>query len=136
MIAGLSKKTVSDADIGGKRVFLRVDFNVPIDSDGNILDDTRIKAHLKTINHILSRGAKLILASHFGRPKGKVVPSMSLVPVAKRLNKLLDGRVRFISQSVGEEVESAASELQAGEILLLENLRFNPGETENSPELA
>ena len=136
MIPGLTKKTVSDVDISGKKVFLRVDFNVPVDLDGNILDDTRIVAHLKTINYILSKGAKLIVASHFGRPKGKVVPSMSLAPIAKRLNELLDGEVKFVHDCVGPEVESAIADLKEGELLLLENVRFNPGETTNSPELA
>ena len=115
MIAGLTKKTVSDVDISGKKVFLRVDFNVPIDPDGNILDDTRIAAHLETINYVLSKGAKLIVASHFGRPKGKV---------------------KFVNSCVGAEVESAVAELKEGELLLLENVRFDPGETANSPELA
>jgi len=137
MITGLSKKTVSDVDLSGKRVFLRVDFNVPLDSDGNILDDTRITAHLDTIRYILSKGAKqLILASHFGRPKGKVVPSMGLAPVAKRLNELLDGKVKFVDDCVGPKVESALSQLKQGELLLLENLRFKPGETANDPEFA
>ncbi len=136
MIAGLGKKTVSDVEISGKKVFLRVDFNVPIDSGGNILDDTRIVAHLETINYILSKGAKLVVASHFARPKGKVVPSMSLAPVAKRLNELLKGKVKFVNDCVGPEVESAVAQLKEGELLLLENTRFKPGETENDPELA
>ncbi len=137
MIAGLGKKTVSDVEISGKKVFLRVDFNVPIDSDGNILDDTRIIAHLETINYILSeRCAKLVVASHFGRPKGKVVPSMSLAPVAKRLNELLNGKVKFVNDCVGPDVDSAIAQLKKDELLLLENTRFKPGETENDPELA
>jgi len=136
MIAGLNKKSVSDVDISGKNVFLRVDFNVPLDSDGNILDDTRIVAHLSTINYILSRAARLVMASHFGRPKGKVVPSMSLAPVAKRLKKLLKGKVKFINDCVGPEVDSAVAQLKEGEILLLENTRFKPGEAGNDPEFA
>lgn len=136
MIPGLAKKGVSDVDISGKRVFLRVDFNVPLDSDGNILDDTRIVAHLETINYLLSNGARLVVASHFARPKGKVVPSMSLAPVAKRLNELLKGEVRFVNDCVGPDVESAVAQLKEGELLLLENTRFKPGETKNDPEFA
>ncbi|RLC44422.1 MAG: phosphoglycerate kinase [Candidatus Coatesbacteria bacterium] len=132
----MSKKSVSDVELGGKRVLLRVDFNVPLGPEREILDDTRIRAHLPTINYIISKGAKLIVASHLGRPKGKVVPELSLAPVAKRLDELLEAKVRFVDDCVGPKVASAVDSLGVGEILLLENTRFKPGETENSPELA
>ena len=136
MIPELSKKSVADVELLGKRVLLRVDFNVPLGPGPEILDDTRISAHLPTINYVISKGAKLIMASHLGRPKGKVVPEMSLAPVAKRLEEMIEPKVRFVDDCVGPKAASAVASLGEGEILLLENTRFEPGETENSPELA
>jgi phosphoglycerate kinase len=134
--AGLARKqSVRDADVRGKRVFVRVDFNVPI-RDGSITDDTRIRAALPTINYLLDRGAAVILASHLGRPKGKVVQSMSLSIVARRLADLLARPVQFAPDSVGPEVEDMATQLKSGEVLLLENLRFHPEEESNDPEFA
>ena len=127
------KKTIYDIDVKNKRVLLRVDFNVPME-DGYITDDSRIKKELPTIKHLLSNGAKLIICSHLGRPEGKVVPSMSLLPVARRLIDLFPlTKIRFANDCVGKEAEEMASKLKAGEILLLENLRFHPGEKKNDP---
>jgi phosphoglycerate kinase len=129
-------KTVKDVDLRGKRVLCRVDFNVPI-KDGRIGDDTRIRAALDTINYILDqKGASLVLMSHLGRPKGKVVPEQSLKPVAVRLGELLGRKVTMAADCVGAEVEKQATELQAGEVLLLENVRFHAEETANDPQFA
>jgi phosphoglycerate kinase len=129
----LRKKTLEDVELGGKRALVRVDYNVPLDSNGNITDDRRIRATLPTINHILDQGGSVILMSHLGRPKGKRVPSLSLDPVARRLTRLLKHEVTLLSDCVGDEVEKAARELQPGGILLLENLRFRPEERDNDP---
>jgi phosphoglycerate kinase len=129
-------KTVKDVDLRGKRVLCRVDFNVPI-KDGRIGDDTRIRAALDTINYILDQeGASLVLMSHLGRPKGKVVPEQSLRPVAARLGELLGRKVTMAADCVGAEVEKQATELRAGEVLLLENVRFHAEETANDPQFA
>jgi len=127
--------TIEEKDYSNKKVFMRVDFNVPI-KDGEITDDTRIKATIPTIEKLLSQNASLILASHLGRPKGKVVPEMSLKPVAKRLSELLNKEVKFVEDCVGEEVKKMASELKPGEILLLENLRFHKEEEEGDENFA
>ncbi len=132
----LKKKTLDDIDLKGKRALVRVDYNVPLDSGGNITDDTRIRATLPTVNHILDNGGSVILISHLGRPKGKVVPSMSLAPVARRLSRLLKLEVKFLPDCLGEMVQRAADELQPGDVLLLENLRFYPGETQNDPDFS
>ena len=132
----LKKKTLDDIDLKGKRALVRVDYNVPLDSGGNITDDTRIRATLPTVNHILDNGGSVILISHLGRPKGKVVPSMSLAPVARRLSRLLKLEVKFLTDCLGEMVQRAADELQPGDVLLLENLRFYPGETQNDPDFS
>ncbi len=132
----LKKKTLDDIDLKGKRALVRVDYNVPLDSGGNITDDTRIRATLPTVNHILDNGGSVILISHLGRPKGKVVPSLSLAPVARRLSRLLKLEVRFLPDCLGEMVQRAADELQPGDVLLLENLRFYPGETQNDPDFS
>jgi phosphoglycerate kinase len=129
-------KTLKDVDLRGKRVLCRVDFNVPI-KDGRIGDDTRIRAALDTINYILQQeGSSLILMSHLGRPKGKVVPELRLKPVAARLGELLGRKVIMAGDCVGPEVEKQVSQLRAGEILLLENVRFHPEETANDPKFA
>lgn len=132
----MGKKTVEDVDLRGKRVLCRVDFNVPI-KDGRIGDDTRIQAALDTINYILAQeGASLVLMSHLGRPKGKVVPEYSLKPVAQRLSELLHREVLMAADSVGPEVEKQAGALKAGQVLLLENVRFHQEEEANDPEFA
>lgn len=132
----LKKKTLDDIDLKGKRALVRVDYNVPLDSGGNITDDTRIRATLPTVNHILDNGGSVILISHLGRPNGKVVPSLSLAPVARRLSRLLKLEVQFLPDCLGEMVQRAADELQPGDVLLLENLRFYPGETQNDPDFS
>jgi phosphoglycerate kinase len=124
---------IDEIDLKGKKVFIRVDFNVPLDGDGNISDDTRIRGVLPTINYALDEGAKVILASHMGRPKGTVVPSMSLSPVAKRLSRLLHKEVKMAPDCVGDEVETIINYMAPGEIVLLENLRFH-GEEEKDDD--
>lgn len=135
----MSKKTVaslSAADLTGKRALVRVDFNVPLDDQGNITDDTRIRAALPTIQYLSSNGAKVILTSHFGRPKGKVVDSMRLTPVAKRLSELLGQDVIKCDDCIGDSVDSAVSGMQNGQVALLENVRFYAEEEKNDPEFA
>ncbi|MGE9289722.1 MAG: phosphoglycerate kinase [Puniceicoccales bacterium] len=126
-------KTIDSVDLAGKRVFVRVDFNVPLDSNGTISDDSRIVAALPTINKLVEQGAKIILGSHLGRPKGKRVPEMSLAPVAKDLSEKLGKPVAFANDCIGDEVKAAAEALEPGQILLLENLRFHEGEEKNDP---
>ncbi|HUX07231.1 MAG TPA: phosphoglycerate kinase [Acidobacteriota bacterium] len=132
----LNKLSIMDIKLREKCAFIRVDFNVPLDGSQNITDDTRIRASLPTIDHAVDRGAKLILASHLGRPKGKVVPEMSLRPVAERLSELLGRQVLMAPDCIGEKVLEMASELRAGEVMLLENLRFHGGETSNDEAFA
>jgi len=132
----LKKKTVEDVDFAGKRALIRADYNVPLDSNRNITDDIRIRSTLLTINHILDAGGSVILMSHLGRPKGKIMPEMSLAPVAKRLGRLLHQDVRLAPDCIGEEAERLAGELQPGDVLLLENLRFHPGEASNDLEFS
>ncbi len=127
---------LKDLDLKGKTVFLRVDFNVPLDDERNIRDDTRIKAALPTINFLLEQGAKLIIASHLGRPKGKLVPELSLKPVAKRLSELLSLDVTLSPDVVGEEVTQLKQALEEGQVLLLENVRFHSEETANDANFA
>ncbi|MFB5269642.1 phosphoglycerate kinase [Paenibacillus enshidis] len=131
----MNKKSVRDVEVSGKKVFVRVDFNVPVE-DGKITDDKRIRETLPTINYLIEKGAKIILASHFGRPKGEVVESMRLTPVAARLSELLGRPVAKADEAVGEAVKAQVAELQNGDVLLLENVRFYPGEEKNDPELA
>lgn len=134
----MTKKTVANlsaSDLSGKRVFVRADFNVPIDG-GKITDDTRIRAALPTIQDLTSKGAKVILASHFGRPKGKVNESMRLTPVGVRLAELLGKPVVKLDDCVGEQVASAVAKMKDGDVLLLENVRFYAGEEANDPEFA
>ncbi len=130
-----AKQSVRDADVSGKRVLVRVDFNVPLD-DGRVVDETRIRAALPTIELLRERGAALVLVSHLGRPKGEVKPELSMRPVAERLGELLGTEVKLAPAVVGEEVEEMAAGLGPGEVLLLENVRFELGETENDPLLA
>jgi len=132
----MEKKTVKDVTWAGKRVLVRCDFNVPLDDCGSITDDTRIQAALPTITYLLSEGAALVLCSHLGRPKGKVVESMRLTPVAARLSELLGQQVTKLDDCVGPEVEAAVKTLQPGQALLLENLRFHGEEKENDPAFA
>ena len=130
-----NKKSVIDIDVMGKRVLVRVDFNVPI-KDGAVGDDTRIRAALPTVQYLLDHGASVILCSHLGRPKGEVMPEYSLRPVATHLSKLLDRPVAFAEDCVGPVAEQAASALKPGGVLLLENTRFHAGETKNDVELS
>lgn len=132
----MAKLSVKDLELAGKRVFLRVDFNVPLDENLNIRDDTRIKAALPTIQYILEKGGMLIIASHLGRPKGKVDLKLSLEPVAHRLEMLLDRKVRFVKDCIGDEVKSVAGDLKPGDVLLLENLRFHIEEKNNDTNFA
>lgn len=131
-----SVKTIDDIDLKGKRVFVRVDFNVPLDSDGSVTDDSRINAAIPTIHKLHKEGAKIILASHLGRPKGQRVDSMSLSPVAPVLSEKLSLPVTFLDDCIGETVENALENIEEGQIVLLENLRYHKGETENDSEFA
>ena len=132
----MPKKTIDDIEVAGKRVLVRVDFNVPLDGDRNITDDTRIQAALPTLWHLLEQGASLVLMSHLGRPHGQVVSGLSLGPVAGLLHNLLGTFVHLAPDSVGTEVEQMAVDLKAGQVLLLENVRFHPEEEANDPEYA
>jgi len=130
-----NKKTITDINVRGKRVLVRVDFNVPM-KDGEITDDTRIRAALPTLDYLINQGASLILCSHLGRPKGEVKPEFSLRSVADHLSQILKRPVIFAEDSVGPVAEEYASKLKPGEILLLENTRFHRGETNNDPVMA
>ena len=132
----MDKKTIRDIDLAGKRVLVRVDFNVPLDSNQQITDDTRIRAALPTIRYLLDQGAAVILMSHLGRPDGKVVEKLSLAPVARRLSELLGRPVEMATDCVGPAVEAQAKALQPGQVLLLENLRFHKEEEKNDPDFA
>jgi phosphoglycerate kinase len=132
----MPKLSIRDLDLKGKRVFMRVDFNVPLNDALEITDDTRIRASLASIQQAVEKGARLILASHLGRPKGKPNPKMSLKPAATRLSELLGKTVAFAPDCVGPEVEALAQALKDGDVLLLENLRFHPEEEKNAPEFS
>lgn len=135
----MAKLTVNDLDVRNKRVWLRVDYNVPLEEkDGRmvITDETRIRATLPTLDLLIQKGAKIILASHLGRPKGQKEPSMSLRPVAARLADLVGRPVAFVDECTGEKVEKTAGALQPGDLMLLENLRYHAGEEANDPEFA
>ncbi|MED4016564.1 phosphoglycerate kinase [Sutcliffiella cohnii] len=131
----MNKKSIRDIDVKGKRVFCRVDFNVPM-KDGVVGDDTRIRAAIPTIQHLVENGAKVILASHLGRPKGEVVEELRLAPVARRLQELLGRDVAVANEAYGEAVKAQVDALAEGDVLVLENVRFYPGEEKNDPELA
>lgn len=135
----MAKLTIKDVDLNGKRVFVRVDYNVPMeekDGDMVINDDTRIRATIPTLDHLVEQGARIILAAHLGRPKGKKEPSMSLRPVAQKLSDLLGRPVAFVDDCIGEKVSQTASALKNGDILLLENVRFYAEEEANDPAFA
>ena len=130
-----AKQAMKDVTLLGKRVFCRVDFNVPME-DGAITDDTRIRAALPTINYLMEQGAKVILASHMGRPKGEVKEELRLTTVGEHLAKLLNKAVKKLDESIGAAVEQAVSDMENGDVVLLENVRFHAGEEKNDPELA
>jgi phosphoglycerate kinase len=132
----LNKLSLKDLDIKGKRLFIRADFNVPLDEDLNITDDGRIRSTLPTINYAVDEGAKIILASHLGRPKGEANKRYSLVSVAKRLQRLIKKEVEFVPDCIGPKAEEAVNKMAEGDIVLLENLRFHPGEEENDEDFS
>ena len=132
----MQKKTVEDEEVYGKRVLVRADFNVPMDRNGTIEDDTRIRACLPTITYLIDHRARVILCSHLGRPHGRVDGHLRLEPVARRLSELLQRPVKPLREAIGPEVERAVSGMENGEIILLENLRFYPGDEENDPGFA
>ena len=132
----MAKKTVADIDLKGKRVFMRVDFNVPLDDKGNVTNDRRIQMALPSIKTALQGGARLVLASHLGRPKGVANPKFSLAPAAERLAELLGQEVKMAPDCIGPEVVAMVDALKPGEVVVLENLRFHAGETKNEPEFA
>ena len=131
----MNKKTIRDIDVAGKRVLVRVDFNVPL-KNGEITDETRIQAALPTIQYLLGQNAKVVLCSHLGRPKGEFKPEFSLAPVARRLQGLLPNKVTFATDVVGKSADEAVANMKDGEVVLLENLRFHKEETKNDPEFA
>ena len=130
-----SKKTIKNVDVKGKRVLVRVDFNVPI-ADGAVTDDTRVRAALPTIRYLIDHGAKVILCSHLGRPKGEPDPQYSLRPVRRVLQRLIGRNVIFVDDIAGADAHEAVSRMVDGEILMLENVRFDAGEKANDPEFA
>ena len=132
----MNKKTIKDIDLKGKKVFVRCDFNVPMDENGNITDSRRIEEALSTINYLKDQGCKIILSSHMGRPKGEFNPKYSLKPVAKKLSELLGQEVEMADDVVGESAQNLAANLKNGQIMLLENTRFHREETDNDPEFA
>jgi len=132
----MNKLFIKDLDLKDKKVFVRVDYNVPFDDQGNITDDARIRATLPTINYLLDEGAKIILASHLGRPGGKALPEYSLKPIVRRLHRLLNKEITLASDCIGPEVRKQVDAMQPEDVLLLENLRFHKEEQENDPEFA
>ena len=132
----MNKKTFKDIPVSGKRVLVRVDYNVPLDENGNITDDTRITATLPTLSYLLKQNAKVILCSHLGRPKGVYNAAFSLAPVAKRLSQILDMPVKLASDVVGESAKQLVSQMQDGEVVMLENVRFHAEEEDNNEEFA
>lgn len=132
----MNKKTIEDVSVKNKRVLVRCDFNVPLDDNREITDDLRIQAALPTIKYLLEHGAAVILCSHLGRPKGKVVESLRLDPIARRLTELLGVSVKKTDTVVGEDVTTAVMGMQPGDVILLENTRFEAGDEKNDPELS
>lgn len=132
----MNKKSIRDIDVNGKKVFIRVDFNVPMDENQNITNDKRIRATLPTLNYLLENNAAIILACHVGRPKGQRVPELSVKPIVARLSELLGKEVKYAEDCVGEAASKAAADLKPGEVVLLENLRYHNEETKNDPEFA
>ena len=131
-----NKKTVKDIDVSGKKVFLRCDFNVPLDENGEITDDIRIRGALPTIRYLLENNASIILCSHLGRPKGEFNMKYSLAPVAKRLSEKLGFEVKLAKDVIGEDAKKLAAEVEPGKAVLLENVRFHAEEEKNDPEFA
>ncbi len=129
-------RSIKELNLSGKRVLVRVDFNVPLDENQNITDDTRIREVLPTLQYVLDNRGKLIIMSHLGRPKGAVVPKFSLAPVAKRLGRLMKQDVKMVGDCIGPEVRNAVDTMKDGDVVLLENLRFHPGETKNDDVFA
>ena len=132
----MAKKTIADVDVAGKTVLMRVDFNVPLDDDGTITDDRRIRMALPSIQSVIQRGGKLVLMSHLGRPKGSPDPKFSLRPTAQRLDQLVEGPVAFAADTVGDDAKSKVAALVDGGVLVLENVRFHPGEKAGDAEFA
>ena len=132
----MNKKTIKDIDLKGKKVFVRCDFNVPLDENGNITDNRRIVGALDTIKYLLDQNCKIILCSHLGRPKGEVKPEFSLAPVAKELSKLLGKEVKLAKDVIGESAKELTSNMKDGDVVLLENVRFDPREEKNDPEFS
>ena len=132
----MNKKTIEDIDVNGKKVLVRCDFNVPLDENKNITSDNRIVAALPTIKYLMEHGAKVILCSHLGRPKGKVNPDFSLAPVAKRLSELLNKEVKLASDIIGDSAKELTSQMQSGDVVLLENVRFDEREEKNDSEFS
>jgi phosphoglycerate kinase len=132
----VEKRTVRDVEVAGRRVLVRVDFNVPLDEHGRVADDRRIRESLPTVRYLLEQGAAVVLMSHLGRPGGRVVEELRMAPVGERLAQLLGRAVRVLPDCVGPEVEAVVARLQPGEVALLENLRFHPGEEANDPDFA
>ncbi|MEE8612629.1 MAG: phosphoglycerate kinase [Nitrospirales bacterium] len=132
----MTKRTIDQVDLSGKRVVIRCDFNIPLDDSLQITDDSRLRAALPTINHVADEGASVILCSHLGRPNGQPIPELSLAPVAKRLRRLLGKDVIFAPDCVGPKVKNLVSQLKPGDVLLLENLRFHPEEEQNDETFA
>lgn len=132
----MKKRTIRDVDVAGRRVLVRVDFNVPLDEQGRVTDDRRIRESLPTVRYLLDRGASVVLMSHLGRPGGRVVESLRMVPVGERLAQLLARPVQVLPDCVGPEVEAAVARMQPGDVALLENLRFHPEEEANDPDFA
>ena len=130
------KKTIQDIELAGKRLLIRVDYGVELDEKGEVADDSKLRASLPTITQAIDSGASVVLISHMGRPEGRIKPELSLFPVAKRLKRLLDHDVEFVPECTGERAEKAITNLQPGQVVLLENLRFDPREEQNSEEFA
>lgn len=132
----MNKKTIEDINVTGKKVLVRVDFNVPLDGDRNITDDNRIRAALPTIQYLMKQNAKVILCSHLGRPKGEFNMKFSLAPAAQRLSELLNKEVVLAKDVIGESAKEAVAQMKEGDVVLLENVRFHKEEEKNDPDFA